>query len=926
MAAIACPGLSLASKQVPRHAAACQAARRAPRPLRIRRLHTFPTAGLPTHALTSSTLRISWDQSARVPALPRDLQQSSSYSATTSIEKRPSRSPWTDEPIQQHLEQLRERIKRGSTGLGISGSRSPLESFEAAFPYATQRQSIQEWLTACGFTVEDLLSLCSVFQLSSWSDCRTLLQDRGISGEWPRAFLLHALDQITSLTEVAQGLHQVDAQLHTMDARSIVTSLSSLLEAMCLRTSAVHLFAKFTDLLERGADVLFRPCESQAEGASASPWRTEFMELVEDYLLNLTKWADPRTRHAALRIVALSDRLRQDKLIAEDTTTHLRHILCGITEQESTDTPVVSRTSYLTRKRPDTKLYDWLFLEEKMWGALAQGMDTESEGEQLLFAAFFANHAAQTGQRHLFEHLSAFVTGLQTQLSPTSRIWQAAMVQYIRAIMNFRGHSTGRAIALSQEVLQQALPHAFGRFEMRLWRAFFRCGIERSDIDPNFFLDLLSPDKQGRRVHSSRLTPSASCLKDANLYDCLLSGLSRKREHSKQDLETGHLIWHHMHNRGIAPSSRSAINMARLSILGGYWSDALDMLSYLALDSAAKEAVSALQGELEVVGLPIHSFTSDRTALPLPSGSRITVRKASDNTFASRTILSSVLRARQPLACFPVWRNVTAILGSPFDAFSLAGLLQAALHLSNLTSSNKYEAHVSVEWAGATPIVRAKNVFRRTLLSQHPELALENSALVAMRTGQDWITRSEMQLQRWEAWVHNALAVFRRKSRHLKVIKKSNKPYRHEKGQLALNHIVFDARHFELFLIVCLHIRHLSGGGAAGDTESNWQQILQVLSWMRYLDIEPTTDSLCYVSQVIWESLPPAASGAMWQTEEKPMGPLQDWCEEWIRPEVMPTMKQVQLRNYTQFKTLRSSSWEMHGMEREDGEDEDDVD
>lgn len=650
------------------------------------------------------------------------------------------------------------------------------------------------------------------------------------------------------------------------------------------------------------------------------------MELVEDYLVNLTKWADPRSRHAAVRIVGLSDRLRQDKLIAEDTTMHLRHILCGVNEREYADTPVVLRTSYLTRERPDAKLYDWLFLEDKMWGQLAQGMDTESEGEQLLFAAFFANHAAQTGQRQLFEHLSTFVTGLQSHLSPTSRIWQAAMVQYIRAIMNFKGHSTARAISLTQEVLQRALPHAFGRHEMRLWRAFFRCGIERSDVDPNFFLDLLSPEKQGRGGAQARSVPSAACLKDATLYDCLLSGLSRKRDHSKQDLEAGHLIWHHMHNRGIAPSSRSAINMARLSILGGYWSDALDMLSYVAIDPAAKDAISALQGELEAIGLPIHSFTSDRTALPLPPGGRTTVRKFSDNTFASRSILSSVLRARQPLACFPVWRNVTAILGSPFDAFSLAGLLQAALHLSNLTSSNKSEGHASVEWAGATPIVRAKNVFRRTLLSQHPELALENSALVAMRTGQDWITRSEMQLQRWEAWVHNALAVFRRKSRHLKVIKKSNKPYRHEKGQLALNHIVFDARHFELFLIVCLHIRHLSGAGAAGDTESNWQQILQVLSWMRYLDIEPTTDSLCYVSQVIWESLPPAASGAMWQTEEKPMGPLQDWCEEWIRPEVMPTMKQVQLRNYTQFKTLRSSSWEMHGMEREDEWDADEED
>jgi hypothetical protein len=806
--------------------------------------------------------------------------------------------------------------------LGISGSRSSLDSFEAAFPYATQRQSVQEWLTARGLTVQDLLSLCRIFQLSSWSECRTLLRDQGISGEWPKAFLVHALDQITTLSEVAQGLQQVDNQLlHTMDARFAVTTLSSLMEALCLRTSAVHLFAKLTDLVERGAEVVFRHCDSRAEDAMTSPWRTEFMELVEDYLVNLTKWADPRSRHAAVRIVGLSDRLRQDKLIAEDTTMHLRHILCGVNEREYADTPVVSRTSYLTRERPDAKLYDWLFLEDKMWGQLAQGMDTESEGEQLLFAAFFANHAAQTGQKQLFEHLSDFVTELQSHLSPTSRIWQAAMVQYIRAIMNFKGHSTARAISLTQEVLQRALPHAFGRYEMRLWRAFFRCGIERSDVDPNYFLDLLSPEKQGRGGPQTPSVPSAACLKDATLYDCLLSGLSRKRDHSKQDLEAGHLIWHHMHNRGIAPSSRSAINMARLSILGGYWSDALDMLSYLAVDPAAKDAISALQGELEAIGLPIYSFTSDRTALPLPSGGRITVRKASDNTFASRTILSSVLRARQPLACFPVWRNVTAILGSPFDAFSLAGLLQAALHLSNLTSSNKSATHASVEWAGATPIVRAKNVFRRTLLSQHPELALENSALVAMRTGQDWITRSEMQLQRWEAWVHNALAVFRRKSRHLKVIKKSNKPYRHEKGQLALNHIVFDARHFELFLIVCLHIRHLSGGGAAGDTESNWQQILQVLSWMRYLDIEPTTDSLCYVSQVIWESLPPAASGAMWQTEEKPLGPLQDWCEEWIRPEVMPTMKQVQLRNYTQFKTLRSSSWEMHGMEREDGGD-----
>ena len=267
-------------------------------------------------------------------------------------------------------------------------------------------------------------------------------------------------------------------------------------------------------------------------------------------------------------------------------------------------------------------------------------------------------------------------------------------------------------------------------------------------------------------------------------------------------------------------------------------------------------------------------------------------------------LMLALLDENLPQSAFSIYKLGTGELyGVPTDIVMLNLLLWAARMvyeglMSDKESNLSEEAHfesvspdeeqrhwkAQATWDEAPAALQAQAIFKTHLFFQHPELKAVSNPLYEVTGEQSgFMWKAHAQMERWSQRLVSAFPNYEGRRYPLRgaqeegLVGQQGRPAPKERDEVG-----FDADVFDHYLQILPYVNM--------EAEVPWDEYIQVLAWMKRLDIQPTRYILLQVCCALDHLLPPATESVhAWSAA----GPLHDYIADWLGEESVPQRQDV---------------------------------
>ncbi|GAC93165.1 NAD-dependent histone deacetylase [Pseudozyma hubeiensis SY62] len=746
----------------------------------------------------------------------------------------------------------------------------------AVLPKTEFAAILKQYLDIRNVDVQTFLSYRNAMLAKSWPDARRYMVSIP-DHTWPPFVLQRTINTVSTPSEVSDALAILDSNVfrarHLVEAGD--TSLFKVLRSgfVVLSRLTVKKSGSTLHLIPRLTDLLLALFEKFPAQMASSP------ELVYDFTRRCTGIPDQRSRQAITRVVDwLALRQETDKFdiirdrVVEACIRSIEHSMRLSPGQTSSSAHFahVELMQRLLRHHP------------------ANNAELRSRTLRCaIFAAGLDGNYARTWEwfdeyEHLKRSNGAEMTGSDYQLLAKAlvrsregrrdawrvylqgeRLWRTQLVEMTRDRSQKRTRTqidevlAGNCIDLL-EVMAKSDDVPVGEILSML--GIFLKGGDAFTKSRSF----VEGDRLSRAMLQRRADPYA--------YSIVMHGLLI-RERSKCALT----VWNAMLQRGVMP------NAANLSLLLQnlfHLKDVKKAMQQLHLWCEQGLPTTAHQcDKLKAIEVPNFSTTElvDVDMLlpagtPTPTDQTRRYRVEPDPILA--TVVFSGLHSCGSQGIGSLWEVYQQTIKRFPDAPVLAMLLKASC-------TDEASSNVDAQ--------RGRQVFRDMLHRKHPELAEHRNTLREVLGAQGatgWIFSNDSMGARMEGWL---TSVFQ--SPNAEAVDESSAAAE----EANLDALVFTPELFEHYLRLLLHLEHSSDSEAKA--RSIRHEIVDTLSYMRYLHVTPTQTHLALTVLDIEENFPPAVA-----TQQ--MDALDAWIVDWLGERGMPT-EEVMQRHWS-WKTRRN--------------------
>lgn len=753
--------------------------------------------------------------------------------------------------------------------------------------------------------------------------------------------------------------------LDTLGLNEACTLMHKMIGVLLINMAALHLLEPLSRAMFNLVRRIFTHAEELEDRNEANAWRHEAFDLIDNLAMRLVYFADERSSTTAVKLVryllecgwtvgspSTSKRSRNETEVARERFLGLLEILCGLSQQEQV--PIRSSASKVLFQPLET--YDPLFLTSPTCADLLTLLQaTPCQGYWLLHVAVElsianGNRTTADARTKTLGSLTESLQRVHQGSALSGKLVDRVISARLDHILSYPGISERARRRKALEDLKkqtQTWPHlSWHTVRDTVLRHFTPLSI----CPPRHFLERLQlaerqeqdmSEETGVKADVSDLTEmrlGPSSWSSVDHLQRFLSGLQCRKRVDRHVVSAGVEAWTAVisNTETAAVPTQSMAKAVCLSVTGDYWDDALELLEKWhgaghqpKLSSQAKlHAVDRLRACLSQHGVPMGSFNLSSEVcwaipekLPLPPISRR----------MPRSLLISALRADRPDACFAVWQHGAEACGFPHDGVSLSGLLNAAMHATRQENVvhqllsheqtvsehlmylfQRYNFHDVTLWDGTAPLLKARDIFREVLFSSHPEVKGLRTAIDAFhhqlsRRDLKWPLR---QVNIWDRWMMQVWQSFTSRYEAARSVKGDGQSAIDSStgpGKSPWTSVTFSPELFENYLQLLYVLRQVTHRQGQPEAHLVWEEPMEVLSWMRELNIQPTKNSLAVVALCLFESTPlwlsdgfddDATSGTA--SEAATMGALQHWCSEWMDPNIYPSWTEVsKLRSAT---------------------------
>lgn len=266
-------------------------------------------------------------------------------------------------------------------------------------------------------------------------------------------------------------------------------------------------------------------------------------------------------------------------------------------------------------------------------------------------------------------------------------------------------------------------------------------------------------------------------------------------------------------------------------------------------------------------------------------------------------LMLALLDVKLPQSAFSIYKVGTGELyGVPTDNIMLNLLLWAAKMVyegqldkeSNLNEEGHFEYvwpdeerrhwKAQATWDEAPAALQAQAIFKTHLFFQHPELKTVGNPLYEVTGEQSgFMWKAHAQMERWSQRLASAFPTYEGRRYPLRgpqeegLVGQQGRPAPKERIEVG-----FDADVFDHYLQILPYVNM--------EAEVPWDEYLQVLAWMKRLDIQPTRYVLLQVCCALDHLLPPATESVhAWSAA----GPLHGYIADWLGEESIPQWQDV---------------------------------
>uniref|UniRef100_V5E3D2 Uncharacterized protein n=2 Tax=Kalmanozyma brasiliensis (strain GHG001) TaxID=1365824 RepID=V5E3D2_KALBG len=408
--------------------------------------------------------------------------------------------------------------------------------------------------------------------------------------------------------------------------------------------------------------------------------------------------------------------------------------------------------------------------------------------------------------------------------------------------------------------------------DVRVSKIFSMLGITANDRDdPNVKASSKMNDLSKAMLQSRRRV---------HAYSVAMQGmLLRKKSHCAL------AIWQAMLMRGVLPNA-AALSLLLQNLFGlGEVKTAMQQLHLWCEQGVAKPAKTCDNlKEIEVPSLVRPALADLETfqpgALSAPTSSDATIYKVTPDTILA-TVVFNGLQACGAKGVDALWEAYQQTIHLFPDAPVLAMLLKASCR-------DEGESGIDARFG--------REVFRTLLFNKHPELAEYENPLRAQLEANGaagWILSGESVGDRVEQWL---ASVFR--SKHAG-------PSTMTVPTADLSALSFTSELFEHYLRLLLHLQHSTG--SLTDARTSRRQLVDLLGWMKELNIQPSTTHVALTVLEIEEHLPPPVAA-------RQMAVLDAWLIDWLGERGSP--EQHVMQRHWRWKMKRNESTKRNGSRK----------
>lgn len=320
---------------------------------------------------------------------------------------------------------------------------------------------------------------------------------------------------------------------------------------------------------------------------------------------------------------------------------------------------------------------------------------------------------------------------------------------------------------------------------------------------------------------------------------------------ARGDLPRALGVWHAMLRRGIAPDVAALASVCKVHFRTGRAADALREVARWCHEGVVLQ--DGVGGWMPMA--PEAPQDTPGTAVE----AQATPHRVQATTYLANIVLEGLLHVGSFHTLFHVWRALGPALHVRPDVVSLDLVLRAAI-----LDADSVAGEASSESPPLFHPYAAREYFRRTLHSQHPELAACTSALDA--ASKHWLVRGEQRLRRWERWLEQRVAKLFSSAPTTTAVDVPLEP----------TPVVLDARVFARYAMLLYTLRSVGGGTGI------YEELFRIPAYMQALDLAPERSMLCLLYCAQDEVLPPGVASRQGQT------PLDVALRQWLDEAEIP--------------------------------------
>lgn len=690
----------------------------------------------------------------------------------------------------------------------------------------------------------------------SWPDARRHMMNISYK-EWPKRALRRAVKTVSTPSELSDALALLasNMQHNSQGTRDSFRHYKDCFLTLAKRglqgdRMALHLVSRMTDVL---VDLVDR----FPKNAAASTIINDFVRLCADV-------RDVRASQAIVRLLSHLQSKRENKACADMEDQLVSFCITSIEDSMSRSSEGPSSSESFAKLPIIFQLLRHEFRDVKEQQRALQcavyiaGRERDDRRVRLYFEFLQQTRAAQKEVVSGLEYLH-FAKALVRTESGRKDAWRALQRAEELIAKELEGERPRRQKARLIKDLYGA------HFD------FLQIMAKSSNKDFSRVFSLMgivlpedSRPNGGRRITSSESPrPFERLMKDVYAYTVVMQGcLVRGRS------ELAITVWKVMLKRGLLPSA------ACLSV-------------YLQNLFGMREVESALR-ELNLwceqgVQKPVRQQGVEAGSLPLEDSSPATTRPASksidqgdglykvepDPILAS-VVFSGIHRCGtgNTEALWTAYQQTIRLFP---DAPVLALLLKAS-------SGGK-------ESSSSTSARFGRQVFRSLLFVKHPDLATHRNTL-----------KEELNARRRGGWLFSDDTVGSRMEKMFSSVFQTADIAAPEVPQ-DLSGLVFTSKVFEHYARLLLHLQH--SPGSSTDSRLLREELIDVLGWMKELDLTPSKTHLALTVLEIEEHLPPAVAA-------RQMDLLDDRLREWFGSKNVPG--EIKMQRHWEWKMKRNGS------------------